>query len=142
MPIINMENYDVPDELVSKELVDKVLKQFYRVYNDLGYGFLEKVYQNALYYALLDEGLDCNIEYPVNVYHNNRVVGEYRADLIVEGCLIIETKATSELSEANEKLLINYLRATDVEVGYLLNFGKRPEFRRKVFSNSRKLLWK
>ena len=133
-----MEKCDEPDELVPKELIDKVLKIFYRVYNDLGYGFLEKVYQKALYYALLDEGIKCELEYPINVFHNKRIVGEYRADLLVESCLILETKANAELSEANEKQLINYLRGTIIEVGYLLNFGKKPEFRRKVFSNSRK----
>ena len=90
-----MEKYDELDELIPKELIDKVLKQFYRVYNDLGYGFLEKVYQTALFYALLDEGLQCEMEYPINVYHNKRIVGEYRADLLVEGCLILETKANS-----------------------------------------------
>jgi len=133
-----MEKSDKPDELVSKELVDRVLKIFYRIYNDLGYGFLEKVYQKALYFALLDAGIKCEYEPPISVYHNNRIVGEYRADLLVEDCLILETKANSELSEANEKQLINYLKATTVEVGYLLNFGKKPEFRRKVFSNTRK----
>ena len=126
------------DNLVPKELIDTILTCFYRVYNDLGYGFLERVYQNALYYALIDEGLKCEVEKMIKVYHNGRVVGDYRADLLVEDCVLLELKSSEELNSANEKQLINYLKATTIEVGYLLNFGKRPQFSRKVFSNNRK----
>jgi GxxExxY protein len=126
------------DDLIPKWLVDKILTCFYRIYNDLGYGFLEKVYQNALYYALIDEGLKCEAEKPIKVYHNGRVVGDYRADLLVEDCVLLELKSSEELNPANEKQLINYLQATEIEVGYLLNFGQKPQFRRKVFSNKRK----
>ena len=126
------------DKLLHKELTDKIIACFYQVYNDLGYGFLERVYQNALYYALIDEGLQCETEEPIKVYHNGRVVGDYRADLLVENKVLLELKASEELNPANEKQLINYLKATNIEVGLLLNFGKRPQFRRKVFSNSNK----
>jgi len=77
-------------------------------------------------------------EKPIKVYHNGRVVGDYRADLLVENCVLLELKASEELNPANEKQLINYLKATDIEVGMLLNFGKRPQFKRKVFTNSNK----
>ena len=126
------------ENLVPKELIDIILTRFYQVYNDLGYGFLERVYQNALYYALIDEGLKCETEKLIKVYHNGRVVGDYRADLLVEDCVLLELKSTEEISPANERQLINYLRATTIEVGYLLNFGKRPQYSRKIFSNSRK----
>lgn len=132
-----MEEYD---NLVPQELIDTVLKQFYRVYNDLGYGFLERVYQNALYFALVNEGLKCEAEKPIKVYHDGYVVGDYRADLLVEDCLILELKACEELNPAHEAQLINYLKATEIEVGYLLNFGKKAKFSRKVYSNNRKFL--
>jgi GxxExxY protein len=131
---------DEHEELVPKELVDTILKQFYRVYNELGYGFLERVYQNALYFALLDEGLRCETEQPIKVYFDGKVVGDYRADILVENCIILELKAAEEFSSSFDSQLINYLKATDIEVGYVLNFGKRPKYSRKVFSNSRKLL--
>jgi len=135
--ILNV-NDNLENNLLHKELTDKIISCFYQVYNDLGYGFLERVYQNALYYALIDEGLKCATEMSIKVYHNNRVVGDYRADLLVENCVLLELKANEELSSANEKQLINYLKATDIEVGLLLNFGKKPQFKRKVFSNDRK----
>jgi len=134
-----LEHYkNSEDKLLHKDLTDKIISCFYQVYNDLGYGFLERVYQNALYYALIDEGLQCETEQPVKVYHNGRIVGDYRADLLVENCVLLELKASEELNPANEKQLINYLKATDIEVGLLLNFGKRPQFKRKVFANSNK----
>jgi len=126
------------ESLAPKWLVDKILSCFYRVYNDLGYGFLEKVYQNALYYALIDEGLKCEVEKPIKVYHNERVVGDYRADLLVEDCVLLELKSSEELISAYEKQLINYLKATTIEIGYVLNFGRKPQFSRKVFSNKNK----
>lgn len=126
------------EELVSKELVDIILQHFYRIYNELGYGFLERVYQNALYFALVDNGLKCEVEKPIKVYFDGRVVGDYRVDILVEDCILLELKATEELNPAYENQLINYLKATDIEVGYVLNFGKKPKYSRKVFSNNRK----
>lgn len=123
---------------VSQELIDEILTHFYQIYNDLGYGFLERVYQNALYYALIDSGLRCEAEKQIKVYHNGRAVGDYRADLIVEGKIILELKACEELDVAHEAQLLNYLKATDIEVGYVLNFGKSAKFSRKVYSNKRK----
>lgn len=129
---------DEHEELVPREFVDIILKHFYRIYNELGYGFLERVYQNALYFALLDEGLKCETEKPIKVFFDGRVVGDYRADILVENCIILELKATEEFNTSFDSQLINYLKATDIEVGYVLNFGKRPKYSRKVFSNSRK----
>jgi len=128
------------DDLISKELIDIILTQFYRVYNDLGYGFLERVYQNALYFALTNEGLKCEVEKPIKVFHDGHVVGDYRADLLVEDCVILELKACEDINPAHEAQLINYLKATEIEVGYLLNFGKKAKFSRKVYSNNRKFL--
>lgn len=133
-----MEKYELSEEYVSKDLVNVILRQFYRIYNDLGYGFQERVYQNALYFALVDEGLKCETEKPIKVYHNGRVVGDYKADILVEDSVILELKACDEINPAHEAQLINYLRATDIEVGYLLNFGKSAKFIRKVYSNNRK----
>jgi len=133
-----LKNNNSGDNLLHKDLTDIIISCFYEVYNDLGYGFLERVYQNALYYALIDEGLQCETEKSIKVYHNNRVVGDYRADILVENCVLLELKANEELNSANEKQLINYLKATEIEVGLLLNFGKRPQFKRKVFTNINK----
>lgn len=124
--------------LVSKELVDIILHHFYRIYNELGYGFLERVYQNALYFALIDEGLKCETEKPIKVYFDGRIVGEYRADILVEDCIMLELKASEDFNPVFENQLINYLKATDIEVGYVLNFGRKPKYSRKVFSNNRK----
>jgi len=132
-----MEENDV---LIPQELIDIILTQFYRIYNDLGYGFLERVYQNALYFALVEQGLKCEAEKPIKVFHDGHVVGDYRADLLVENCVILELKACEELNPAHEAQLINYLKATEIEVGYLLNFGKKAKFSRKVYSNKRKFL--
>lgn len=129
---------DARDDLIPKGLVDIVLTNFHRIYNDLGYGFLERVYQNALYFALIDEGLKCEVEKPIKVYHNGRVVGDYKADLLLEDCVLLELKACEEINPAHETQLINYLKATDIEVGYILNFGKKPKDSRKVYSNNKK----
>jgi GxxExxY protein len=130
-----MEKYD---DIYHQELVDSILKQFYRVYNNLGYGFLERVYQNALYYALTNDGLQCEIEKPIQIFHDGHIVGDYRADLLVEESIILVLKTCEDINPAHEAQLINYLKATKIEVGYLLNFGKVPSFCRKVYSNSRK----
>jgi GxxExxY protein len=137
MDLLNV-NRNSNDNLLHKELTDIIIACFYQVYNDLGYGFLERVYQNALYFALIDEGLQCDAEKSIKVYHNGRVVGDYRADLLVENCVLLELKASEELNLANEKQLINYLKATEIEVGLLLNFGKQPQFKRKILTNDKK----
>ena len=125
-------------ELLYKDLTDKIIRAFYTVYNELGYGFLEKVYQNALYLELEEMGLEVESQKPIKVYYKETLVGDYFADLIVEEKVILELKAADYIIEEQETQLINYLRSTDAEVGLLLNFGRKPEFRRKIFENTRK----
>ncbi len=125
-------------ELLHRDLTDVILKTFYEVYNELGYGFLERVYQNALYIELKNKGLEVVPQKKIKVYYRGNVVGDYYADLIVEDRIIIELKAVEYIVEQFENQLLNYLRGTDCEVGLLLNFGKKPEFRRKIFENKRK----
>lgn len=126
-------------ELLHKDLTDIILKTFYEVYNELGYGFLEKVYQNSLLIELRNKGLDVISQKKIKVFYKGNEVGEYYADLIVENKVVLELKAVEYIVNEFENQLLNYLRGTDCEVGLLLNFGKKPEFRRKIFENKRKL---
>lgn len=126
--------------MINQEKTSVILKCFYKVYNTLGFGFLEKVYENALFYELINNGLDCSKQDPIALYYDGIPVGDYYADLIVENEINIELKAADGLVEEHEHQLINYLKATNIEVGLLLNFGKDPQFKRKVFSNERKKL--
>ena len=121
----------------SKEITDLIIKSFYAVYNRLGFGFLEKVYENALILELRAHHLEVESQKQIHVFYRNEIIGEYYADILVNNSVIIELKVAKELSDAHEAQLINYLRATQIEVGLLLNFGKKAEFRRKVFSNQR-----
>jgi GxxExxY protein len=122
------------DVLAQKDITDKIIKAFYYVYNKLGYGFLEKVYENAMVITL--KKYDCNViqQFPAKVYFEGEIVGDYYADLVVDNCVIVELKASESITEAHESHLINYLKAIDIEVGLILNFGVKPEFRRKVFT--------
>jgi len=129
-------------DLLHKDLTDKVLKTFFDVYNELGYGFLEKVYQNALYLELKNRGLHVEAQKQIKVYYKEVQVGDYYADLVVNELVILELKAAESIIKEFELQLINYLRATHMEVGLLLNFGKTPEFRRRVFDNNRKAFFK
>lgn len=124
--------------ILHKELTGSILKLFYEVYNELGHGFLEKVYQNALYTELKKNGFEVESQKQIKVYYKNVEVGEYYADLIVNDKVILELKATESITEAHEFQLLNYLKSTNIELGLLLNFGKKPEFCRKVFQNYRK----
>lgn len=124
--------------MLYEDKTHKIIQAFYKVYNTLGYGFLEKVYQNAMLIELRRLGFQCLSEQPVKVYYEGFQVGDYRADIIVDDCIIIENKAAERLAEENEFQLINYLKATEIEVGLLLNFGKKPEFKRKIFTNDKK----
>ena len=126
------------DEYKHQELTNKIINSFYRVYNELGFGFLERVYQNALKLDLESQGLFVEVHKPIKVYYRDNLVGEYYADLLINDLVILELKAIEHLAFEHELQLINYLRATDKEIGLLLNFGKKAEIRRKIFSNSRK----
>ncbi len=121
-----------------EDLTNKIIKAFYNVYNTLGYGFLEKVYQNAMLIELRKMGLNADREKQVLVHYEGEIVGEYNADLTVENTVICELKTCEQLHEGDENQLINYLKATEIEVGLVLNFGKKPEIRRKVYDNDRK----
>jgi GxxExxY protein len=125
-------------DLKHKELTDGILKTFYEVYNELRYGFLEKVYQNSMYIELKNKGYKVEAQSKIKVYYKGTEVGEYYADLIVENLVILELKAVDYIVKYFENQILNYLRSTDCEVGLLLNFGKKPEFRRKIFENNRK----
>ncbi len=113
-----------------------IIKCFYKVYNTLGYGFLEKVYENAMFIELKNLGLYVEKQKPIKVYYENQQVGDYYADLIVSESVIVELKAAEAICEEHEYQLINYLKASEIEVGLLLNFGKSPQLKRKVFSNT------
>ena len=125
-----------------RELTDRIIQAFYCVYNELGFGFLENVYQNALFYELQNRGFKVEPQKAIDVYYQTHLVGKYKADLIVDDLIILELKAVDYLVEEHELQLINYLKATDKEVGLLLNFGMKPEIRRKAFDNTRKNLRK
>ena len=126
------------DEYQFQDLTSEIIRCFYIVYNKLGYGFLEKVYEKALKYELEKTGFQVECQKPINVYYETELVGDYYADLLVENKVIIELKTSVAICEEHENQLINYLKATEVEVGLLLNFGKKPEIKRKLFSNSNK----
>ena len=117
------------------DLTDQIIKIYYQVYNELGYGFLEKVYERAMVISLKKANLYCANQVPIKVYFHKEEIGDYYADIIVENLVIIELKAAEAIVEAHENQLVNYLKATDKEVGLLLNFGKKPELRRKLFEN-------
>jgi GxxExxY protein len=124
--------------ILYQDKTEKIIQAFYKVYNTLGYGFLEKVYQNSLLIELRSMGFHCENQFPIKVYYDKYQVGDYYADIIVDNIIIIENKAAEALCEEHEFQLINYLKATEIEIGLLLNFGKKPEFKRKIFTNDRK----
>jgi GxxExxY protein len=122
-------------ELLHEELTNKIIKCFYNVFNTLGYGFLEKVYHNAMLLELRKYGLEAISQGEIIVFYDGTEVGHYYADIIVEDLVILEIKVAKTIIEAHEAQLLNYLRATDKEVGLVLNFGPKAEFKRKIFEN-------
>ena len=125
-----------------EEITEKIIQAFYKVYNTLGYGFLERVYLNALFIELVSMGFKVEKEKKILVYYFGQIVGDYNADLIVEEVVAVELKAIEALTENNEHQLINYLKGTNIEVGLLLNFGKTPQVKRKIFDNDKKKMLK
>ena len=121
------------DNYVHSELTDRIIGCAYDVYNQLGFGFLEKVYENALVIKMKEKGLMINQQSPVNVYFEGKLVGEYYADIVAEDKVIVELKAVSTLSKTHEVQLVNYLKATGIKVGLLINFGDELKVVRKVF---------
>lgn len=124
--------------MIEEESTGRIIEVFYKVYNRLGHGFIESIYQNAMIIELVAEGFEIETEKPIAVYYGDKIVGTFAADFVVNGKIIIELKAKEALHSAHEAQLTNYLRATKIEVGLLFNFGKTAEFKRKYFSNSRK----
>ena len=121
-----------------QELTKSIIGIYYNVYNELGFGFLEKVYHKALLIELRKNGYKIDSEKKVNVYYKNEVVGEYIPDVIIDEAVIVELKCVEYLTDIHENQLLNYLKATDCEVGLILNFGKDPQFIRKIFTNDLK----
>lgn len=120
------------------ELTDRIIGVYYDVYNELGYGFLESVYEESMAIALREAGLGVQRQVAVPVLFRGRQVGDFRADLLVEDKILLELKSTRTLDRSHEAQLLHYLRATEIEIGLLLNFGERPQFRRLLFDNERK----
>ncbi len=120
------------------EITQRIIRAFYDVYNTLGYGFLERVYENALKRELESSGMRVDQQVKIDVFYEGAQVGTYRADLVVEHSVIVEIKSSEGLRPEHAAQLTNYLRATRCEVGLLLNFGKRAEFERRYFTNDRK----
>ena len=120
------------------DVTGNILKAFYAVYNELGYGFLEKVYENAMVIELRKMGLKVIQQAPIVVFYDKQVVGEYVADLLVEDKVIVELKAARSITDVHEAQLLNYLKAAECEVGLLLNFGPKPDKRRKIYDNELK----
>src|SRR5690349_14420969 len=125
--------------LLHKSITDSILKVYYEVYNELGAGFLEKVYQNAMYFELVERGYKVEAQKQIRVYFKKQLVGEYIADLLVENKVIVELKACELIMNAHVAQTMNYLKATEIEVGLLLNFGEEPEFKRFIYTNDRKI---
>ena len=121
-----------------QDITSFILKAFYNTYNKLGYGFLEKVYENALMIELKKLGLEPISQVSIDVLYDLNPVGYYYADIIVDNAVIIEVKAAESLCENHERQLLNYLKASKLEVGLLLNFGEAPSFKRKYFTNDKK----
>lgn len=120
--------------MLHADLTERIIKAFYKVYNTLGYGFLEKVYENALLFELKKDGLAAVQQESIKVFYEGFLVGDYYADLLVDGLVIVELKSAESLRQEHIAQLTNYCKATGVEVGLLLNFGKNPEVKRVLFT--------
>ena len=120
------------------ELTEQLIGIFFSTYNELGHGFLESVYEQAFSVVLAEKGIFFERQITIPVWFHGKQIGEFRADLLVDRRVLIELKTGRDIDPAWEKQLLNYLRATDVEVGLLFNFGPSAQFRRYAFENDRK----
>lgn len=120
------------------DVTDRIIRVFYDVYNVLGYGFLEKVYERAMVMRLERAGLSVQPQKEIDVYFDSELIGHYVADLVVNDVVLVELKAADRVAPEHEAQLLNYLRATNIEVGLLLNFGNEPKVMRRAFDNHRK----
>jgi len=125
------------EEFKHTDVTEKIIGAAYEVHNVLGFGFLEKVYENALAIELKEQGLSVRQQQPVQVFYKGHLVGDYVADLILEDKVIVELKAVKLLDKVHEVQLVNYLKATRIEVGLLLNFGSSVKVTRKAFTHSK-----
>ncbi len=133
-----MDDSNVNEQFRHAELTKGIIGVFYEVYNELGHGFLESVYENSLAIALRVKGFEVHQQVSVPVLFRGQLVGDFNADLLVNKTVILELKSCRSIVDAHIAQLLNYLKATEIEVGLLLNFGPRPEFKRVVFGNERK----
>ena len=125
-------------ELKHEALTEKIIRCFYDVYNEMGYGFLESVYEECMALALSEAGVHIARQVALPVYFRGRKVGDFRADIIVDKLILLELKSARSLESAHEAQLLHYLKSTEIEIGLLMNFGHRPQFRRFLFDNARK----
>ncbi|HRI04655.1 MAG TPA: GxxExxY protein [Pyrinomonadaceae bacterium] len=125
-------------KMLHHALTEKIIGVFYDVYNELGHGFLESIYETAMVIALREKGLVVEQQVEVPVWFRGNKIGNFFADLFVEGVVIVELKAVRSIDPSHEAQLLHYLRSTQIELGLLLNFGVRPEIKRKIFDNPRK----
>ena len=133
------DNTDKMDQkMLHHALTEKIIGVFYDVYNELGHGFLESIYETAMVISLREKGLTVEQQVEVPVWFRGNKIGTFFADLFVEGVVIVELKAVRSIDPAHEAQLLHYLRSTEIELGLLLNFGVRPEIKRKIFDNPRK----
>ena len=121
-----------------KEITHKIIGVFNDVYNELGHGFLESVYQRSLGVALTSAGIKVRTRVQIPVWFRGQRVGQFEGDMLVDDSILLELKVARCLDLSHQSQLLNYLRATDIEVGLLLNFGIKPEFRRLILENSAK----
>lgn len=119
-------------------LTERIIGVFYDVYNELGYGFLESVYREAMRVALVQGGMKVDVEVPVPASFRGNVVGVFRADLVVDDAVLLELKTCDQLARQHESQTMHYLRATPIEVALLMNFGPAPRFKRFVLDNELK----
>jgi len=135
---MDSDNPNVDPRFAHSALTERILGCFYSVYRGLGYGFLESVYERGLLLELAAAGLRAESQVPLKVYYRGETVGDFKADIVVEGCVLLELKAARAIEPVFEAQLLNYLRCTEIEVGLLLNFGPQPQVRRFAFDNRRK----
>ena len=128
------------EPLLHSAITQQVIDTFYQVFDELGYGFLESVYEKAMYIALTDLGLEVQRQARVKVYFRGHVVGVFKTDLLVVDRVACEIKAAREIDSSHEAQLLNFLRSSELEVGLLLHFGPKPKFRRLVYGNTRKFV--
>jgi GxxExxY protein len=137
LPLTSIDK-EIQADLLHADLTERIIGEFFNVYNALGHGFVEPVYEEATVIALRDAGLQVDRQVPTLVYFRGKSIATFKVDLVVESSVVLELKASRSISPAPEAQLINYLRATRFEVGLLLNFGERARFKRFIFANARK----